>query len=278
MNSICVNGKFLPATEWALPVDDRSYRYGDGLFETMKIRDGKILLQELHFQRLFSGIALLKIEASSHFSTGKLSKEVLQLCDKNGCSRLARVRLSVSAGQGGLYDEGRKLHYTIEAWPLGLEMEHLNSNGLVLGIFPGARKAADDYSHLKSANFLLYSMAALYAKQNKWNDALILNAKEGIADSTIANVFIIKDSLLHTPAISEACVDGVMRKLLLSKLGSWGYECRESALTTNDLLVADEIFLTNAIRGMRWVKQLEEKTYSHSTTTAIYERLQTIWK
>jgi len=262
----------------AVAADNRSYRYGDGLFETMKVRDGKVLLAELHFERLLRSLQLMKIPLPSHFSTPQLLNEITQLCAKNNCSQLARVRLTISAGTGGLFDEGRKLNYTIEAWQLGLEMEHLNSNGLVIGIFREGRKATDQYANLKSSNFLVYSMAAIHARENKWNDALVLNSKECIADSTIANLFIIQDSTIYTPPLSEGCVDGVLRRLLISNLAGWGYTCKETVISENDLSKADGIFLTNAIRGLRWVKQAGEKEYENKMTPAIYKQLQTIWK
>jgi branched-chain amino acid aminotransferase len=272
MSSICFNGKFLSADQPVLMADNRGYRYGDGLFETMKVFNGQILLEDFHFQRLFTGLQLLKFEMTSLFKTDKIREEIIQLCKKNNCTELARVRLSVFRGNGGLYDGDKKSQYLIECWPLDKSNNELNENGLVIDVFPDARKSCDVFSNLKSANCLPYVMAAEHAKENKLNDCLVLNQHERIADSTIANVFIIKGETIITPALSEGCVNGVMRRYLSEKLRAMGYELREEKLTVENIETADEVFLTNAIKGIRWVKQFRDKTYGNSQTVEIYQQ------
>lgn len=275
---ISVNSKISDADGSAIPADDRSYRYGDGLFETMKCVEGEIQLAHLHMERLFSGIEKMAIEWPVLLTKDKLLSEIKEVCRKNHCSSYSRIRLSVSAGQGGLFDPGRKARYCIEAWPLSLEMGHLNSNGLSIGIYADGKKSNDNWANLKSSSFLIYSMAAVYARSQQWNDALILNTEGFIADSCIANLFIVKNKLLLTPPLKDGCIDGVMRKLLLQQFLVWGYPIEERSIHPSDLEEADELFLTNAIRGIRWVKQLGTKQYGQELTSEIYRHLQTIWK
>lgn len=272
MNSICFNGKIIPADEPVLLASNRGYRYGDGLFETMKVAEGKILLSDHHFERLFAGLALLQFEIPRLFLRQKTEDEILSLCKKNNCEGLARVRLSVFRGNGGLYDEDKGLQYLIECWPLTESVSKLNENGLVIDVFPGAEKSCDKFSNLKSANFLPYSMAALYAKEKKLNDCLVLNTTGGIADSTIANLFIIKNAIVITPGLEEGCVNGVMRQYLLKKLQAADYAVQEATLSVNDIIAADEVFLTNAIHGIRWVRQFRDMSYSNVKTVEIYNR------
>jgi branched-chain amino acid aminotransferase len=272
MNHICFNGQFQRADEPALLVSNRGYRYGDGLFETMKIYKGRLLLKELHFERLFKGLLLLKFDIPSLFTQQKLEKIITELCQKNSCEQLGRVRLSVFRGNGGLYDEARTLEYIIESWTLDDTANQLNENGLVIDIYPGARKTCDSFSNIKSASFQPYSMAALFAKENKLNDCLVLNSKGNIADSTIANLFLVKNDRIITPSLSEGCIDGVMRKYLLGQLQSAGYKTVETEISEDELEKADEVFLTNAIKGIRWVRSFRDKTYGHSLTTEIYDR------
>lgn len=272
MNSICFNGKIIPADEPVLLASNRGYRYGDGLFETMKVAKGKILLSDHHFERLFAGLALLQFEIPRLFLRQKTEDEIVSLCKKNNCEGLARVRLSVFRGNGGLYDEDKGLQYLIECWPLTESVSKLNENGLVIDVFPGAEKSCDKFSNLKSANFLPYSMAALYAKEKKLNDCLVLNTTGGIADSTIANLFIIKNAIVITPGLEEGCVNGVMRQYLLKKLQAADYAVQEATLSVNDIIAADEVFLTNAIHGIRWVRQFRDMSYSNVKTVEIYNR------
>lgn len=272
MATICFNGKFTDADKAVLPASNRSYRYGDGLFETMKVKDGVIQLAASHMQRLFDGMSILKMDVPALVTKDKLMDIILELCKQNRCEALARVRLSVSRGNGGLYDEDRKLQYLVECWPLNQSLNEVNENGLVIDIFPDAAKSTDRFSNLKSANFLVYSMAAVYAKENKLNDCLVLNANGKIADSTIANLFLVKGDTIFTPALSEGCVNGVMRKYLLESLAASNYQVEETIVSAEDLLAADEVFLSNAINGIRWVQRFRDKIYSHMKTMEIYRR------
>lgn len=270
MNSISLNGKIFQADEPALLASNRGYRYGDGLFETLKIENGQILLEGYHFDRLFGGLALLKFDIPKWFSKEKLEQGILHLLQKNGCEKLARVRLSVFRGNGGLYDEDKGMQYIIECWPLNDSVNKLNENGLVIDVYPDAAKSCDTFSNLKSANFLPYSMAALYAKKNKLNDCLVLNTAGRIADATIANLFIIKEDVIISPALNEGCVSGVMRRYLLSRMRDEGHDIREAAVSVADVENAGEIFLTNAINGIRWVRQFRDKIYPNVKTVEIY--------
>jgi branched-chain amino acid aminotransferase len=272
MKSLSFNGKIIPAHEPLLLATNRSYRYGDGLFETMKVVDGNIQLANYHFERLFSGLLLLKFEISKLFTADILQQEIIRLCKRNNCEGLSRVRLSVFRGNGGLYDEDKALQYIIECWPLNESANKLNENGLVTDIYPDASKSCDKFSNLKSANFLPYNMAAQFAKESKLNDCFVLNTFGRIADSTIANVFIIRDGTILTPPLSEGCIAGVMRRYLLQKFAEEKLKHTEIPLTIKDLENADEIFLTNAIKGIQWVRQFREKGYTNFKTVEIYNR------
>lgn len=262
----------MPADTPVLMASNRSYRYGDGLFETIKLVNGKIALAGYHFERLFFGLSLLQFEIPKLFVQEKLEKEILALCQKNKSEELARVRLSVFRGNGGLYDDDKTAQYVIECWPLSQSVNKLNENGVVVDVFPDARKSCDKFSNLKSANFLPYSMAALFAKENKLNDCFVLNIHERICDSTIANIFWIKGGEIFTSPLTEGCVDGVMRRYLLEKMSDAGYNIRETPATVRDMEEADEIFLTNAINGIRWVKQFRSKTYTNRQTAEIHDQ------
>jgi branched-chain amino acid aminotransferase len=238
----------------------------------MKLINGNILLGDYHFERLFSGLDVLKFHIPVLFAKHKIEGEIKELCKKNECERSARIRLSVSRGNGGLYDCDDKFSYLIKCWPL--EQKELNENGLLIDIFPDARKSIDVFSNLKSANYLPYVMGAIWAKENKLNDALILNQHDRICDSTIANVFWVKDNNIFTPPLNEGCVAGVMRKKILELAsGNSDHVIQEHILTEQILLQADEVFLTNAITGIRWIKECQEKIYSNTISSKIFVEL-----
>jgi branched-chain amino acid aminotransferase len=121
-------------------------------------------------------------------------------------------------------------------------------------------------------------MGALFAKKQKCNDTIILNQAQNICDTTIANIFLIKDDNIYTPPLSDGCVAGVMRSFVISELKKLNYSISEKTISKQELLDADEVFLTNSIYNIRWVSQIEQKTYSNNNTLAIYNLLHDINK
>jgi branched-chain amino acid aminotransferase len=273
MSFINYNGKLLPSTRPLFTADNRGYRYGDGLFETMKVVNGRIQLGTFHFERLWEGLQLIGAGIPALLTPERLEKEIITLCIKNDCNDLGRVRLSIARGNGGLYDGDDQLQYTIETWPLPGTSQQLNENGLVIDIYPHAIKSCDRLANLKSANFLPYVMAARYARQQKLNDCLVLNQHERVADASIANIFLVQGDTLITPSLAEGCVKGVMRRQLLQVAPGFGWNVKEGTVLLKDMLTADEIFLTNATNGIRWVKNFRDKFFPQTQTREIYQKL-----
>ena len=262
-----------------MQADNRSYRYGDGLFETMKMVHGSIGLAHYHWQRFFSGLQLLGFTVPASFTAATLQEEIIQLCMQNKCTELARIRLSAFRGNGGLTDEDTaSLQYMIECQAVDDMVNRLNEEGLVTGIFPDARKSCDRFAGLKSANYLPYTMAARYARHNGWHECLVLNTHERIADGTIANVFLVRDGCICTPPVSEGGIAGTMRQYLLEKGREAGFTISERIITPEEAAAADELFLTNALYGLRWVKQHGPATCGNRLATAVYnEVIKPIW-
>ncbi len=271
MPFINYNGKFFHADKPLVDACSRGLRYGDGLFETLKMLDGKIIFEDDHLERLRKGLEVLQFEVTKHFSPSSLAASIKELAKKNNCEKAGRIRVNVFRGDGGLYDPVNHYpNYIIEAIPLTASLTGLNSNGLVTGIYAEAFKSCDLLSNLKHNNFLVYAMAALQAKKEKWNDAIVLNNHGRIADSTIANVFMIKGTEIFTPALTEGCIAGVVRQNLISFLQQYHYSIVETAITTDMLWQADEVFFTNSIYDIRWVKQIENTAYTNTVTKKIY--------
>jgi branched-chain amino acid aminotransferase len=267
------NGIFHKNSAPLVAADNRGLRYGDGLFETLKCINGKIQLADWHFERLFHGLQLLEFELPAYFNQENIAGQVVALCKKNQHST-ARVRINVFRGNGGLYDaENHFPDCIIQSWHLPGAGFQLNENGLVAGIYPDARKTMDKFSNLKSNNYLPYTMAALHAKKQKWNDAFLLNAADRICDATIANIFIIKNEIIYTCPLQEGCVAGIIRRFLLEYLPAHGLSFQEKRITVDDLLAADEVFLTNSIKGIRWVSHCGGAFYSNHLTKIIFGKL-----
>lgn len=274
MNYINLNGRFISLAKAYVSHDNRAFRYGYGLFETLLFSDGQILLEHYHWQRLMTGIAKLRFNLPRWFTTNMLHDAIVQTVRKNDLEKLCRVRLQLFAGSGGLYDTPNyKPEFIIECFPLNASGLAWNENGLRVGIAHNFQKSADSLSNLKSCSALIYAMAARTAKEQKWNDALILNTQHHIIESTIANLFWIKDNTVYTPPLTDGCVAGVMRQYLLDTLPQQGIAVTEQSLTTDTLQNVQEMFLTNAIRRIRWVGDANGKTLTGNYTHHIYQKL-----
>lgn len=268
------NGNLLAAGTPFLNAGSRAFRYGDGLFETMLVEDHRIRLASYHFDRLTSGMGFLRFRTPPGLTREQLTHEILGLCNHNGHSRLSRVRLVVFRNQGEIFDPAvSEPHYVIESWPLPEPSQELAPQGLVIDVFPEGRKACDSLASLKSNNYLLYLLAARYAGENKLGDCLVLNSRETVADTAISNVFYFRAGLCYTPPLADGGVAGVMRRHLLASMPEAGFPVEERTVTIQDLLAADEVFLTNAIRGIRWVAAFRESRYRNTLTTVLYQKL-----
>lgn len=263
--NVCFNGAFFPADATLLSVQNRSYKWGDGVFETMKVFNGKLLLEDLHFERLFVSLQLLGVEEKKSFSQNNIIAQILELCRQNNCLPHARIRLAV------FRNEANKAEYSIEATPLDKMVNKWQQEGQVITLYPYARKSMDAFANLKSANFLPYVLAQRYAFEKGVDDAVVLNASNFLCDSSKANLFLIRGKAIYTPALHQGCVNGVMRRVVLEEAKRIGFRLHQDEVSEEDLLYADEVFLSNAIQIIRWVKSYKDQQYTCTQTRLLFD-------
>ena len=264
MNFVCYNGKLIDATVPILLAENRCFKYGDGVFETMKMSKGKLLLEAYHLERLLTSLDLLKIHFKPAFGE-ELSKDLKIICEANNCAVSARIRIAAFRGPDN------KVEYLIEARSLADENYLWNEKGWEIDIFPDANKSCDAFSNLKSANYLVYVMADLFARDKKIDEAIVLNGKGFIADGSKTNIFIVKDNVIYTPALTEGPINGVMRRHLIKELKKENYPIIETKISIDALLNADEVFFTNALRGIQWAAKFRDQVYGNTITSKIFE-------
>ncbi|MDP4218543.1 MAG: aminotransferase class IV [Bacteroidota bacterium] len=270
MTYLNFNGSILPAGTAIITADNPGFRFGDGLFETIRMVDRQLLLSGYHFDRLYAGAQFLGFDLTSFPSRDDLSARIRAVCDQNGHGPRARVRLTIfRQDQSPLEPQNQVPGCLIQSWPLGNPEKYDRGNGLTLGIFHGGRKSCDLYANLKSNNYLIYTQAASFAQREGWDDCLILNSHDRIADSSISNFFYCRDGRLYTPPLTEGCVAGVMRRFLLEILPGAGFPIEEKRVIPADLESADEVFLTNAIRGIRRVGRFNDTLFGHELTDQV---------
>jgi branched-chain amino acid aminotransferase len=264
------NGKLYLSNSLLISPDNRSFRYGDGFFETMKMINGAIILEKLHIERLFYSLQLMQFDKPDYFTPSYIQQQIGELVLQNQYQQLARVRLMIFRGEGGLYDmDNNHPNYLIQSWALDSFPAYMEE-GAVIDIYKEARKTADAFSAVKSNNYLPYAMAAMWTKKMNLDDALVMNCSGRIAEGTTSNVFIVKDGVVQTPPISEGCIAGVVRRYLLQYMAECSIAYEEKALTPEEVLGADEVFLTNAGFYIRWVERCGEQVYSNKFSSRLF--------
>lgn len=268
------NGEVREEKETLLRADNRGFRYGDGLFETMLVRSGKVRLGRFHVERLVAGMRLLRLDFPQlalprPFGLDSLEEQIGELCLRNGHEGLVRARLTVfRAGGGGYNGPERQAGYILQTGDMG----NMGSDeGLVLGVFPDGRRTCDAFSAIKSNNYQLSTQAGMFAVEAGWDDCVLLNSWGRVAETAIANVWWVGDGRVHTPPLSEGCVAGVMRRFLLEALPAAGYAVRQEPVSPQGLAAAEEVFVSNAIRGIRWVRRFGGIDYAHRLVESIRE-------
>ena len=275
MSWINFNGNIITAGTPIATAQDRGLRYGDGLFETLLFNRSALQLWQLHTERLWKGMSVFGFDIPPGFTKEYLEEQAIALAIKNNHSR-AVIRINIIAASGGTFDtEKRTFHFIIESRPLERSFE-LNSTGLQLCFYKEAIKPCDSFSNLKHNNYLPYLMAASFAKEQLCSDAVVLNQHGRICETSIANIFLIKNKEIFTPALTEGCIAGTMRAFLLEQLSQMGYQVHETSITLANILQADEVFVSNAILPVKWVSTLQNSHYSNTEILNIYRQLEMI--
>lgn len=261
-----INGKTQSAKESIIPPDNAAFRAGMGLIETVLWQYDHLQLWDQHFERLSQGMVSLHLKMPAHTNKNSLEKEIIHLIKQNNITASARVRIQFFGGGGGLFsDAALQAQYIIEVYTIEEHLPYLNEHGLCVGFAEGLEKCFNSISHLKTANGLVYAQAAIQARQQRCNDMLIANSKGHIIESSIANLFWVKDKTIYTTPLTDGCVGGVFRAFMLHQFP----EIKLQSIDRDNLKAADEVFLTNAIRRIKWVADLDSTPLKNSITYAL---------
>lgn len=270
---VSFNGSLIEDKNFKIGKENRSFKYGDGFFETILCLNGEIKLIDFHFDRLLAACKVFQYKVPKTFNLKFLKNEIVQLLEINKLS-LARIRLMLYRQGAGLYQpKTNAFDYLIECIKISKSKYSFNEKGLEIGLFDEIPKCASSISRFKTNNCLPYVLAAVYKKQNQYDECILLNQFGRVADSISSNVFIVNNEIIKTPPIEEGGVEGVMQRNVIALLKESNFKIKFQKLKVKDLEDADEIFLTNAIRGVQWVEHFNENKYNNSTSKAIVDLL-----
>ena len=269
----CLNGKFIPAKELKLNSKNRSFKYGDGIFETIRVVEGRICFFNAHFERILKGLSFLEIETKG-LNKDYLLQIVNQLLKENDITKGARLRIHFWRSEGGFYAPTHNdLNWLAEVEPLAQNFYQFNEEGFQIDIYDGLQKPINALSNIKSANALLYIKAGLEKNKRKLDELLLLNEKGFLAEGISSNLFLVVGESIMTPSLQQGCLEGVMRKQIISLAQYKNIRVVEGAIDREILFRADELFFTNTITGIRWAKAYRNKRFFNKTSKSLNETL-----
>ena len=260
MNFALLNNQLTEEKDLRLTNKNRGFLYGDGFFETIKIFNKKPFNLENHFDRIIYSADFLDIKFS--LSVLDLSKSILILIEKNNI-KSGSVRVSVYRNSKGKYFPEENTSSILINSRNDINDVFVERSFINIGYYKENLKSPSPLSNLKSLNSLLYIMASKYANENNFDDVILFNTNNNIIETTNSNIFILNYNKVITPPLKDGCVDGSMRKLLISIIKN-KYEFIEESIFENDLDTCSEVILSNSTYGVRGTKKINETTYNNS--------------
>jgi branched-subunit amino acid aminotransferase/4-amino-4-deoxychorismate lyase len=274
-DTFCIfNGHLISIYEPVLAFSNRAFRYGDALFESIRLANGHLLFLKEHINRLKLGMTVMRMNVPAEFNSENFAALIKELLQKNELPHDARIRLTVLRNDGGYYTpETNDISFLIETEAIADKGFVLNQKGYWADLYTDIRKPINKLSNLKSANALLYVMAGLAKQSMKLDECFLINELNNICESISSNIFIVKNGTLYTPPLAEGCVAGIMRQQLMGLATRNKILTFETPITVNTLMNGDEVFLTNSIKGVQWVGQFKQKFYTNKTSQFFIDKL-----
>lgn len=273
---ININGHLIESENATVALDNRGLNYGDAIFETMRFADGKLFFWKDHYRRLISTLGILKMEVPNAFKIDLLEQEILRTVrTSNSLNGGFRIKLLVWRKTGGKYEPiSNKVEYAITFEKLEASAYILKETKYEIALFKDHLISSGILSSLKTNNKLVNILGSIFAKENGYENCLLLNENQRVVEALNGNVFLIFDDTIFTPPITDGCLNGIMRKHIISiakKIPN--YKVKEVSVSMSDVLSADEIFITNVIQGIVSVSKFREKTYGNEVAGIILPKL-----
>jgi len=268
-----INGTFQPVA--GQNIHNRAFLYGDGVFETVRVRRAKVLFLEDHYFRFMSAIRIVRMQIPMWLTMEKFESMLLETAAQNQCLDAGRVRMTVYRSGAGKYTpQSSEISYVISAEALPEPDFGPLPAPLEIEIYKDFYVAKQLLSSVKTTNKILNVMAGIFARENGYDNCLLLNDAKNVVSATNSNVFVHVDGQLLTPAISEGCLNGIMRKQIIAMATNMALTVKEGPLSAFDVQRADEVFLTNVISGIQPVGKFRKKTFEVNLAETLRLKLQ----
>lgn len=272
------NGTFLLPDEFRINPDDRGLLLGDGIFETMRVYEGRVFCLHAHYERMAHGAGILKIPVP--VTAGAFETAILELIGKNGLdNKNATIRVTLTRGPGlrGLLPPANiQPTLMITATPFSAQAQ----KPLTLHICKQTRRNEQSpLSQIKSLCYLDNILARMEAIENHADDAILLNTKGHIASASAANIFMVSDKgVIITPTIEEGVLPGITRHTIISICKDNNIPLVEKSVTIEELNTAKEVFISNSVIEIQAVFSIDGRVIDTGEAGGITTKLQNAYQ
>jgi branched-chain amino acid aminotransferase len=268
------NSELFSKEKIQLTTDNRGFKYGDGIFETIKVVNKKVIFWEDHYFRLMASMRMLRMKIPMEFTLEFLEQEILKTVASLEEGTNYRVRLNVFRKDGGLYTpKTNKINYLIEASEINTQAKKVYE----VDVFKDFYNYSGLLSTIKTNNRMLNTLASIYANENDLDNCVLLNERKGVVEVANGNIFIVKDSVVKTPALTEGCIKGIVRSKVIEILTkNENFTIEETVISPFEIQKADEVFITNAIVGIQVVTKYKKKSFTTALGDKLYASLRVL--
>jgi branched-chain amino acid aminotransferase len=274
MEKVFLNDKLVDIDKASISVADSGFLYGAGLFETMRSHKGVVFALKDHLDRLFASAEVLSI--NNPYDREYITNAITGLLSANELTD-ARLRLTLTNGPMTESEEQRKSTLLITAAELRSYPPEYYKKGVMVVLCPFKQNPIDPSSGRKTTSYFSRMIALNLAHQKRAAEAIWFTSDNRLAEGCISNVFLVKNSELFTPPINTPVLPGVARKTVCRLAQQNSIKLTEKDLTIDDLLGADEIFMTNVIMQVMPVTKVEKHTVGDGLVGPVSKKLHTLF-
>ncbi|MBN1113392.1 MAG: aminotransferase class IV family protein [Bacteroidales bacterium] len=263
-----INGDFFDSSKPSINSNNRAFLYGDGFFETIRCNGTTPLFFDKHLERISKGFELYQFDTDFRYNKEFFQLQITRTLNKNRFLKAARVRITFFRISDGFYTpNSNNWGFLIDSSVIDNEQFYLNTKGLSVAIYRRMKKHNNVFSPIKNINSTLFVDAALFKNKNNLDDAIILNEQENICECISSNLFIVNGKDISTPSLSTGCVAGIMRNIIIDIAKSNGYNVFvKKEISIIDVENAEEVFITNAIQGIRYISIFGNRRYDRKAS------------
>ena len=270
------NGSLKPRNDFKLSPDNRAFKYGDGIFDTLKFEDDTICFLEDHYFRLMSSMRMLRMRIPMDFTLDYYENQIRITLEANDLKNTARIRVNVFRQDGGLYAPlTNEINFLIETNSLPAA----TASSIEIELFKDFPIASGLLSTIKTNNRVVNVLGSIYASENDYQNCILINEKKELVEALNANVFLIRGNEILTPSLESGCINGIIRKKVIELLKKQEkFKLLEHSISPFDLLKVDEVFLTNSIQEIQSVNRYRKKKYTTEKTKEVEALFDTLSK